>query len=169
MLFELLPVVSYTWRKRGKPLRVATPGKNVRLGVCGAVRWPNKEFRCTSQPKNVTTVLFLGLLKKLKRRAEQRGKRITLVLDNGSCFTSKQSCAAIESNRGWLKIYWLPRYTSEQLNWIECVWKHLEEDYFSRMLTKNPRQFISRAKQLMSRLEEKNGLLKALKPRKPQK
>lgn len=141
----------------------------MRLGVCGAIRWPNKEFRCASQPKNVTTVLFLALLKKLKRRASQRGKKIVIVLDNGTCFTSKQSTKAIEVNREWLKVYWLPRYTSEQLNWVECVWKHIEEDYFSRMLVKNAKQFINRAKKLMTSLEEKNGLLKALKPRKPQK
>jgi hypothetical protein len=117
----------------------------------------------------VTTVLFLALLKKLKRRAGQRGKKTVLVLDNGTCFTSKQSTKAIGENREWLKIYWLPRYTSEQLNWVECVWKHIEEDYFSRMLVKNAKQFVNRAKQLMDSLEEKNGLPKALKPRKPQK
>jgi transposase len=136
------------------------------LAVCGAIRWPDKEFRRACQPKSVTTALFLAFLKKLKRRASQRRKKIVLVLENGTCFTSKRSTAAIAANRSWLEVYWRPRYSSEKLNWSERVWKHIEEDYFSRMLVKNPKQFITVAKRLIESFEKKNGLLQALKPRK---
>src|SRR5690348_1248905 len=36
-----------------------------------------------------------------------------------------------------------PPYSSEQLNEIEGLWRHLEGDYFSRMLVADPADFVS--------------------------
>jgi transposase len=133
--FELLPVARHMWRSRGQRLFIATPGSNVRVAVCGAFRWPAGPFLFTHGDKNVVSALFLELLRQLGQRARRTGRRIVLVLDNGSAFTSAASLRAIHEARGWLTIFWLPKYTSEQLNPIENVWGHLKSDYFSRMLT----------------------------------
>jgi hypothetical protein len=37
--------------------------------------------------------------------------------------------------------FYLPRYTSETLNWMEGDWGHVKTTYFSRMLTRRPDAF----------------------------
>ncbi len=112
------------WRRRGRRLLVHTPGKNVRVAVCGALRYPKGPFLFTHGPKSVHTDLFIALLNKLVRRARRTGKRIILVLDNGGCFTSKRSSQALHAARRWVTPIFLPKYTSETLNWIEGFWGH---------------------------------------------
>jgi hypothetical protein len=56
--------------RRGEPLALPTPGKNVRVGVVGAVRYPTEDFRFAHQLKSVTTVLFLAVLEMLVKRVK---------------------------------------------------------------------------------------------------
>jgi transposase len=169
--FELLPVARHMWRKRGLRLFIATPGSNVRLAVCGAFRWPAGPFLFAHGDKNVVTALFLNLLKHLERRARRTGRRIVLVLDNGSAFTSRAALHAIQQGRRWLSVLWLPKYTSEQLNPIENLWGHLKDDYFSRMLTpvhsdyrQTREQFRSAAIAFLRSLRHPGALSRALRP-----
>jgi transposase len=163
--FELLPTPTAMWRRRGAPLRIATPGKNRRVAVCGAFRWPDGPFRFAYGVKQVNTAVFLALLPQLAARAKDTGKRIVLVLDNGSAFTSHESRAAIHAARAWLQLVWLPPYSSEQLNDIEALWQHLETDYFSRMLVTDPNEFVPAAVRFLRRLEHDGALRRILKPR----
>jgi transposase len=163
--FELLPTPTAMWRRRGTPLRIATPGKNRRVAVCGAFRWPDGPFRFAYGHKQVNTAVFLALLPRLATRAAHTGKRIVLVLDNGSAFTSHRSRAAIRAARSWLQVVWLPRYSSEQLNDIEALWQHLETDYFSRMLVTDSDTFVPAAVRFLQRLERDGALRRVLKPR----
>lgn len=165
MRFELLPVVTYAWRRRGRPLRIATPGRNRRVAVCGAMRWPDGPFRFGVGFKQVNSDLFLALLPQLRTHARRVGRRIVLVLDNASYFTSHRSTAAIEGARAWLTIAWLPRYSSEQLNAIEGLWKHLEEDYFSRMLVARSDDFAQAVVRFLRTLQKPGTLRRVLKPR----
>jgi transposase len=123
------------WRPRGSRLWLRTPGKNIRVAVCGAICFTTGEFLFTHRLKSVTTELFLPLLEQLVQRAKNTGRRIVLVLDNGSPFRSKRALAALEAAWPHVRVFWLPRYTSETLNWIEGFWGHLKDTYFSRMLT----------------------------------
>lgn len=167
MRFELLPVVTYMWRRRGQPMRIPTPGSNRRVAVCGAMRWPNGPFRFGFGFRQVNTDVFLELLPQLAAHARRVRRRIVLVLDNGSYFTSRRSTAAITAASSWLTIFRLPPYSSEQLNEIEGLWRHLEEDYFSRMLVADPADFVSAAVQLLRRLQKPGVLRRVLKPRRP--
>jgi transposase len=163
--FELLPVVTYTYRRRGRPLRIPTPGKNARIAVCGGMRWPDGPFLFTHGPKSPNTALFVGLVQLLERRAKRTGKRIILVIDNGSAHTSKRSRVELDRVKSLIKPYWLPTYTSEQLNDIEGVWKHLKEDYFSRMLCRTREEFTDAAVRLLSTMHRGRMLRVMLKPR----
>ena len=166
MRFDLLPVTTYAYRLRGQPLRIETPGKNHRVGVCGAFRYPDGPFLFTHRLwKNAVTEQTLGLLRLLADRARRTGKKITLVLDNGSSYTSKASLAEIHHLRKWVRVFWLPTYTSEQLNLIENVWTHLKRNYFSRMLTKGPAAFPTAVVRLLKTLALRGALRLALKPR----
>jgi len=166
--FDLLPITTYAYRLRGEPLRINTPGKNHRVGVCGAFRYPDGPFLFTYRLwKNAITQQTIGLLNPLADRARRTGKRIILVLDNGSTYTSRESLAAIQRLRPWIRIFWLPTYTSEQLNLIENVWAHLKRNYFSRMLTKGPAEFPAAVIRLLATLAVPGALRRALKPRGP--
>lgn len=113
---------------------------------------------------SVNTNHFLGMLAQVEERARRTGKRIILVLDNGSAHTSRRSKEALSRVKHLIRPFWLPPYTSEQLNDIEAVWKHLKEDYFSRMLTRKPNDFVDEAVKLLSQMRTGEGLRRMLKP-----
>lgn len=155
----------YTYRKRGKPLVIPTPGKNARVAVCGAMLWPDGPFLFTHGPKSVNTSLFVGLLQILERRVRRTGKRIILVIDNGSAHKSRRSLSELARVKSLIRVFWLPTYTSEQLNDIEVFWKHLKEDYFSRMLSKTREEFTDAVVDLLSKMQRGRLLRQMLKPR----
>ena len=159
--FELLPVASSMWRRRGSNRWIPTPGKNLRVAVCGAIRFPTRQFLFTHQPKSASTALFLPLLEQLVKRAQRTRRRIVLVLDNGVPFNSHLSRAALEAASPLVRVFRLPRYTSETLSWIENFWEHLKETYFSRMLTEEREAFYPDAVRLLRRLR-RSGHLKPL-------
>jgi transposase len=126
--------------------------------VVGAVRYPTGDFRFAHQPRSVSTALFLPVLETLVKRAKRTGRRIVLVLDNGGCFTSCTSRAAIEAAAPYVRIFWLPRYTSETLNWIERFWEELKSTYFSRMLTTDRDSFYDETVSLLRRVRRRGRL-----------
>jgi transposase len=103
------------------------------------------------------------MLAQLEERANRTGKRIIMVLDNGSAHTSRRSREALARVRHLIRPFWLPPYTSEQLNDIEAVWKHLKDDYFSRMLTRKADDFVGEAVKLLSRMRTGTELRRLLK------
>ncbi|MDB4928003.1 MAG: hypothetical protein JWM10_487, partial [Myxococcaceae bacterium] len=60
---------------------------------------------------------------------------------------------------------WLPPYSSEQLNDIENLWRHLKDDYFSEMLVTRREDFADTALRLLNRMTRRRGLRQLLKPR----
>lgn len=136
------------------------------MGVCGAFRYPDGPFLFTHRLwKNAVTAQTVGLLNLLADRARRTGRRIRLVLDNGASFTSGASRAALRRLRPWIQVFWLPPYTSEQLNLIENVWTHLKRNYFSRMLTQRPEDFPPAVVRLLQSLAKHGALATAMKPR----
>lgn len=154
------------WRRRSSRRWIPTPGRNVRIAVCGAIRFPTRQFLFTHQPKSATTALFLPLLERLVRRAKRTGRRIVLVLDNGVPFNSRLAQMALEAASPYVRAFRLPKYTSETLNWIENFWGHLKQTYFSRMLTEQREAFYPDAVRLLRRLR-RSGHLRHLALRAP--
>ncbi|HLL02341.1 MAG TPA: transposase [Myxococcaceae bacterium] len=162
--FDLLPVVRHMWRRRGKRLLVPTPGKNVKVAICGAYCFPEGPFLFSHGSGSVNTALFLKMLSLLVAHAKRTGKRVVLVLDNGGAFTSKRSTQEFKKVKAWVSVFWLPKYTSETLNRIEGVWGHLKDAFFSRMLTQDPAAFYPAAVRLLRRLRRRRALRRALRP-----
>jgi transposase len=156
------------WRLRGTVLYVDTPGKNVKIPVCGAMCYPDGPFVYHAGPAytNVKTDTFIGMLRKLAVRARRSGKRMILVLDNGSAHTSKAAQKEIAAHKDVISIFWLPTYTSEQLNDIEGLWGHLKDDYFSRMLAKSARTFVKTVVDLLDQFSRPGALRRMLMPSK---
>lgn len=153
-----MPSVRSAWRRRGSRLALRTPGKNVRVGVVGAIRYPGGDFRFAHQPWSVNSALFLALLPVLVERAKRTGRRIVLVLDNGGEFTSRASSAALEAAAPHVRPFFLPSYTSETLNWIEGFWEELKATYFSRMLTADRDSFYGEAVHLLRCVRQRSRL-----------
>ncbi|WP_224367627.1 helix-turn-helix domain-containing protein [Hyalangium versicolor] len=122
---------------------------------------PTRQFLFTHQPRSASTALFLPLLKRLVDRAQHTGCRIVLVLDNGVPFNSRLSTLAIEAAHPFVRVFRIPKYTSETLNWIENFWGHLKDTYFSRMLTEERVAFYPDTVRLLRRLR-RSGRLKPL-------
>jgi transposase len=149
------------WHLKGERLYIPTPGKNVRVAVCGAFRYPEGPFLATFGPKSVNTALFISLLHLLSRRVKRTRRIIILVLDNARYFRkSKRAQAELENLSERIIPFWLPKYTSEKLNRIENVWTHLKDDYFSRMLVTRRNLFASAAVKLLKRLNHRGALKK---------
>jgi len=74
------------------------------------------------------------------------------VLDNGGAFISHPSAAAIDAAKPHVRVFWLPRYTSEALNWIGGFWEELKATYFSCMLTVDRDSFHGAAVHLLRRV-----------------
>ncbi|HEX8698969.1 MAG TPA: IS630 family transposase [Myxococcaceae bacterium] len=142
----------------GRALSTAHPGQERARGSGGRGALPDGDFRFAHQPKSVTTALFLAVLQTLLKRAKRTERRIVLVLDNGGCFTSRTSRAAIEAAAPHVHIFWLPRYSSETLNWIEGFWQELKSTYFSRMLTADRDSFYAQAVRLLRRIRRRGKL-----------
>jgi hypothetical protein len=157
--------VTYTWRRRGVPLRVPTPGKNRKVAVCGAYRWPDGPFVFSHGEGHPNTARFVEMVTQIGHRARRTGRRIVLVLDNGSYHRSRRSQEVLEQFARWIRVFWLPTYSSEELNDVEGVWKHLKEDYFSRMLVKDGECFEGAVVALLDELRPPGGMRRVLRPR----
>lgn len=164
--FDLLPVTRSMWRRKGERLLLPTPGRNVRVGVVGAIHYPSQHFLFTHQQNRVTSPLVPPLLDKLVARARRTGKRVVLVIDNGRPFNTRLAQAALAKAEPWVRPFYLPRYTSETLNWIEGFWEHLKETFFSRMLTREREAFYPDTVRLLYRLQ-RSGRLAVLSLREP--
>lgn len=165
MTFSLLPQLTHAWRKRGTVSRIRTPGKNVRVPVFGAYRWPDGPFRFAAGTKGVNTDLFLNLLRQIARHARRVRRIVVLVLDNGSAQMSHRSQAALWALVPQVVVFELPTYSSEQLNDIENLWLHTKEDYFSEMLVERRADFPDAVRALLQQLRRRGQLRRFLKPR----
>ncbi len=167
--FDLLPVTRSMWRRRGSRLTLPTPGTNVRVGVVGAIRYPNQHFLFTHQPRTVTAALVPPLLNQLVARAKRTGRRIVLVIDNGRPFSAQLAQTALEAAKPWVRTFELPLYTSETLNWIERFWGVLKDTYFSRMLTQEREAFYDDAVRLLRRLQRPGAVRRLMLRTPPEK
>jgi len=134
------------------------------VAVCGAMRWPDGPFVFSDGPGYPNTALFVRMLRILHARAQRTRRKIVVVLDNGTAHTSRLSREEIEKSKDLIRVFWLPTYTSEQLNDIEGLWKHLKEDYFSRMLVPKTAAFREEVVRLLNGMRRGHGLRRMLKP-----
>ena len=125
---ETNPYLGRVWHRVGqqphpKGTRPAA-GTNRRLTVFGSV----------------DSAGFARYLAALDVRHEATQRQVILVLDNGSCHTSKISTQALADRADWLEVLFLSRYRP-QLNPKEREWRLLKRDHRSH-LAPTLRQFV---------------------------
>ena len=100
---------------------------------------------------------FIRALKKHRRRP------VILVMDRLPAHRSRVAMKAIEGNRDWLQIEWLPPYAPE-LNPVELLWGHLDATSLANTPIENPmslrRRVRSGVRALGKRERVSRGFLK---------
>jgi len=136
---ETNPYLGRVWHRIGQQVIVPAAGTNRRLTVFGSVEAEGRG-RVEVLGARADSAGFGRYLAALDARHEATKRRVILVLDNGSCHTSKVSQAALAQRAAWLEVIPLSRYSPE-LNPIEREWRTLKRDH-RRHLAPTLRGFV---------------------------
>lgn len=118
--------------RRGRQQRVRAPGVNRKQTVFGAFCYGRGLFVYHLQPRKTAWGVQL-LLQKLVRRARRTGRRIVVVMDQGSPHHAEALARYLHDVKAQLEVFWLPPYSPE-LNLIERLWKHLKASRMANVL-----------------------------------
>ncbi len=120
---HLNPKVGLDWMARGQQKEVATPGKNEKRYLAGALDVRTGVLTWVEGARK-TSYLFLDLLDALRRRYP-RAARLHLILDNYRIHSSEIVRAALGGYlAGKVELHFLPPYCPDD-NRIERVWQDL--------------------------------------------
>jgi transposase len=136
---ETNPYLERVWHRIGQQAIVPAAGTNRRLTVFGSVEAAGRG-RVEVVGAGADSAGFARYLTALDARHEATQRQMILVLDNGSCHTSKLTRRAFAERAAWLEVIFLSRY-SPQLNPKEREWRLLKRDH-RRQLAPTLRQFV---------------------------
>lgn len=125
------PYLCRLWHRRGQQPTLPAAGTNRRLTVFGSVEAFGRG-RVEVLGADPTSAGFARYLEALERRHAATGREVYLVVDHGSCHTSKVSRKALTERAAWLHPIWLARYCP-QLNKKEREWRRLKQDSRSHL------------------------------------
>lgn len=128
---ETNPYLSQIWHRIGCQPTVPAAGTNRRVTVFGSVEAFGRGRVEVVQARQ-DSAGFARYLAALDDRHAATRRHIILVLDNGSCHTSKATRAALAERAAWLEVIWLAPY-SPQLNPKEREWRTLKRDHRSHL------------------------------------
>jgi transposase len=117
------PRITRVWAKRGRPMRVMTPGQNRKKTVFGAVSVDGKLYYSIQERKRA--VNFLAFVEGLLHRVAKAGQRVLMILDRYGIHSAKVVQRFVAQTKGRLRLVWLPSYCPND-NPQEKVWSHLQ-------------------------------------------
>ncbi len=124
---ETNPSLPRLWYRIGTQPTLPAAGTNRRLTVFGSVEARGRG-RVEVLGARQDSVGFARYLAALDAHHAATGRDIILVLDNGSCHTSKATQRALAARSAWLEVLPLARY-SPHLNPKEHEWRLLKRDH----------------------------------------
>jgi hypothetical protein len=128
---ETNPCLGSIWHRVGQQPVIPAAGTNRRLTVFGSVEAAGRG-RVEVLSARADSIGFGRYLAVLDARHAETHRDIILVLDNGSCHTSKVTRQALAERKEWLEVVPLSRY-SPQLNPKEREWRVLKRDHRSHL------------------------------------
>jgi hypothetical protein len=134
--------------RKGRQLRVQSPGKNRKVAAFGAWCYGRGHLLWHTQPRK-TAWGTRRLIDRLRRRAQHTGRRIVLVLDQGNPHHAKAVHRDLELAAPWVEVFWLPHYSPE-LNLIERIWKHLKATRMANVLFASGRAFEEHVERMLA-------------------
>lgn len=120
------------------------PGKNQRVGVCGAYNPATGQLVSCVEPK-IRARQVVIVLAKLAARARRTRRLILVVLDNAQLHKGRLARRAWTRYAAWVRPFWLPSYCPD-LNDIERIWKREKENYFANSLAPSFEAFEKRVR-----------------------
>lgn len=151
--------------KKGHQKEVRTPGKNKKVAVFGAWCYGQGIFLHHTQPKKSAWGVRY-LVQRLLGRVRRTGKRIVLVMDQGSPNHAKGLHRDLAMAAPAIAVFWLPHYCWE-LNLIERLWKHLKGSRMANVLFASFRQFQRHLQEVLQDFVDHPDLTLAVVHRKP--
>jgi DDE superfamily endonuclease len=121
------PYLSRLWHRVGEQPTIPAAGTNRRVTVFGSVEALGRGRGEVLQVRQ-DSAGFARYLAALDARHAATGRKIMLVLDNGSCHTSKVTQRAMATRHEWLEVLPLARY-SPHLNPKEQEWRRFKRDH----------------------------------------
>jgi hypothetical protein len=136
---ETNPYLGRVWHRIGQQPVLPAAGTNRRLTVFGSVEARGRG-RVEVVQARADSVGFARYLAALDARHAATKRQVILVMDNGSCHTSKVSQQALAARADWLEVIPLAKYSPE-LNPKEREWRTLKRDHRSH-LAAGLREFV---------------------------
>lgn len=133
---ETNPALGQVWHRVGEQPTLPAVGTNRRLTVFGSVA-AHGQGRVEVVGVRADSAGFGRYLEAMDARHAATGREVILVLDNGSCHTSKRSRQALAERADWLEVVPLARYSPE-LNPKEREWRWLKRDHRSHLAADLP-------------------------------
>jgi DDE superfamily endonuclease len=128
---ETNPYLGRVWHRIGQQPVLPAAGTNRRLTVFGSVDAEGRG-RVEVLGARADSAGFGRYLAALDAWHAATKRKVILVLDNGSCHTSKVSTQALAERADWLEVVPLARYSPE-LNPKEREWRTLKRDHRSHL------------------------------------
>jgi transposase len=116
--------LSCGWIRRGKEQYIPTTGARARLNITGAINLESGQIFYEEFEK-INGSSFIIFLEKLANEWYPVAPKIHLIVDRGSCHTSKEVTAYL-TTQSRIVLHYLPSY-SPNLNPIERLWKIMHE------------------------------------------
>ena len=120
---HLNPKIGADWGERGQQRKVATPGKNRKYYLAGALHAGNGKVSYVGSDSK-SSDLFIAMLRKL-RGQYRRARTITLIVDNYIIHKSRKTQRWLKANPKF-RLVFQPVY-SPWVNKIEKLWHALHE------------------------------------------
>lgn len=125
------PYLGRVWHRVGQQPVLPAAGTNRRLTVFGSVEALGRG-RVEVLGARADSAGFGRYLVALDARHAATGRQVILVVDNGSCHTSRVTQQALAARAEWLEVVPLARYSPE-LNPKEREWRTLKRDHRSHL------------------------------------
>jgi transposase len=119
---HLNPKIGRDWMLAGQQRRIATPGKNEKFYLAGALDVRTGVLHTTGAPKK-NAALF-GEMLRIIATAYPRARRIHLILDNYGIHSARATKDVLAALGGRIVLHSLPPYCPDA-NRIERVWQDL--------------------------------------------
>lgn len=142
---HLNPKIGADWGLRGKQRLVATPGRNEKYYLAGALHAGTGKISYVGANSKCSK-LFINMLEHL-RRTYRKAKTITLVVDNYIIHKSKKTQAWLKQNPKFILLF-QPVY-SPWVNKIEKLWHALHETVTRNHKCREMWQLLHRVRRFM--------------------
>ncbi|MHB1414707.1 MAG: IS630 family transposase [Chloroflexota bacterium] len=139
---HLLPVLRAMWMKKGRRVRVPTPGRNAKHAFFGALDTASGVFHWIDHDRKLA-IHFVAFLKHLAQTYP--AGPLFLVLDGAPAHTAKVVQKWLAANPR-VQVLWLPKYSGHEANPAERIWGLMKGEVAANRLAGNIGELVGKAR-----------------------